>query len=283
MKPELIVVTNGYKGNWPAVQYGAWLAKAMQTNLTLVGVVERNDQKHPVEDFFSEAIGFLRQETVNYQLRVHNGSMENLLPQLSYANKNNIFLFGDMEHHTLRKWMSGSKFRAVMSSIASPILYAPNVRLPIKKILICLGGLGYTITAEHLGMQVAQLNQASITLLTVIPPIDLDYPEARTLRENWKKLAETNTLPGKSIREAIETAQKMELKASVHIRNGNVVEEILAEIKGGDYDLVCMGSTYSAHGLRHMLTPNVTAEVAEAIQVPILTARYQDTQEDVEA
>jgi len=42
----------------------------------------------------------------------------------------------------------------------------------------------------------------------------------------------------------------------------------------GEYDLICMGSPHSAHSLRHLYTPNVTAEVAEAANCPILTARY---------
>jgi hypothetical protein len=39
--------------------------------------------------------------------------------------------------------------------------------------------------------------------------------------------------------------------------------------------LVCMGSPHSAHGLRQMYAPNVTAEVAETIGCPVLTVRYQ--------
>ena len=54
-----------------------------------------------------------------------------------------------------------------------------------------------------------------------------------------------------------------------------MIEEILAELQDGDYDLVCMGSLYSAHGLRQMYAPNVTAEVADVIGCPVLTVRSQ--------
>jgi hypothetical protein len=36
-----------------------------------------------------------------------------------------------------------------------------------------------------------------------------------------------------------------------------------------------MGSLYSAHGLRQLYAPNVTAEVAEVIGCPVLSVRYQ--------
>jgi nucleotide-binding universal stress UspA family protein len=57
------------------------------------------------------------------------------------------------------------------------------------------------------------------------------------------------------------------------VRHGDVVHQIIDEVRKGDYDLVGMGSAYSAHSLRHLYTPNVTAEVAEELEIPILTVR----------
>jgi nucleotide-binding universal stress UspA family protein len=148
------------------------------------------------------------------------------------------------------------------------------VRLPLKRILVCLGGLGYAVTVETLAMQMAQMAHAEIVLFTVVPPIDLDYPEARHVGENWEHLADTDTLTGKSLRRGLEIARQAGLSASVKVCNGNVVEEILAEVAAGNYDLLCMGSPYSSHALRQFYSPNVTAEIAETDLVPVLTARY---------
>jgi nucleotide-binding universal stress UspA family protein len=76
------------------------------------------------------------------------------------------------------------------------------------------------------------------------------------------------------LREALDLAQRVGLNARIVTRQGNVVEEILAEIKEGNYDLACMGSSYSAHSLRQLYAPNVTAEVAEAELCPVLTVRH---------
>ena len=78
-------------------------------------------------------------------------------------------------------------------------------------------------------------------------------------------------------REALDLAQNAGLNAKIVTRQGNVVEEILAEIKEGSYDMACMGSAYSAHTLRQLYTPNVTAEVAEAAHCPVLTVRHMPT------
>ena len=174
----------------------------------------------------------------------------------------------------MKRLMSGRSFRHIMEHVVAPIVYVPQAKFPLKKVLICMGGLGYEVAAETLAVRVAQPSHADITLLTVVPPIDLDYPEARQMRENWERLAETDTMAGKSLRRGLESAHAAGLSATVKVRNGNVVEEILAEIKEGNYDLLCMGSPLSSNALRQLYTPNVTAEIAEADLVPVLSARY---------
>jgi nucleotide-binding universal stress UspA family protein len=72
----------------------------------------------------------------------------------------------------------------------------------------------------------------------------------------------------------LELAREAGLKAKAIARAGNIVEQILTEIKAGEYDIVCMGSSYSAHSMRQLYTANVTAEVAESAHCPVLTARF---------
>jgi len=171
--------------------------------------------------------------------------------------------------------LTGRSIRHLMEEIEQPILYVPESKLPLKKILICIGGLGYEVTAEHIAMQIAMKSRAEIILLHIVPPMDLDYPTARAVSKNWQTLSQTDTPIGRSLRQALEIANADGLTAKITARQGNVVEEILAEIKKENYDLLCMGSAYSANALRQLYAPNVTAEIAEAVTCPVLTARYK--------
>jgi len=173
----------------------------------------------------------------------------------------------------LQRLLQRRSFHQFMADIPSPLLYVPKACIPPKKVLICLGGLGYGLTVENLGLQIAEKLDASVTLLHVVPVIDREYPESLTIRENLDHLEDTDTLLGQTLREGLDMAKDTHLKASVKVRQGNVIEEILAELKEGGYGLICMGSPYSSGGLRHYYTPNVTAEVAEKSGCPVLTAR----------
>ena len=279
MKPDLLITTNGFPGTWPSIEYGTWLAATLETKITLLGVTENLnpaaiDDHHPLEDVFVHAVELFQKNGVSYDLEVQNGKAEDIIPRKAKLG-NHIIVLGPLGRPQFRRILAGRSIRHLMEEIEQPILYVPESKLPLKKLLICMGGLGYEVTAEHIAMQMAMKSRAEITLLHIVPPMDLNYPTARTVSEHWQNLAMTDTPVGRSLRQALEIAKNDGLTANVKARQGNVVEEILAEIKEGNYDLLCMGSSYSVNSLRQMYAPNVTAEIAERAACPVLSARYK--------
>ena len=278
MKTGLLIATNGFKGTWTAIEYGAWLAELMKANVTLLGVTEIMnpadiDDHHPLEDIFTNAVELFQKKGLAYSLEVRKGPAEQVIPER--ANEANFLtIVSPLGRSRLRHLLSRSSFRTLMEEIRGPILYVPEIRLPLKNLLISAGGLGYEVDAENLALKVANLSRADVTLLHVIPPTDLDYPTTRRALEHADDLQDTDTVLGRSLRKGLEIATAAGLNAKLVTRQGHVVEQILAEIKGGSYDMVCMGSRYSTLALRQLYTPNVTAEVAEAANCPLLTVRH---------
>lgn len=279
MQPELLIATNGYKGTLPAIEYGTWLAATLKMRVLLLGVTEKPnpaaiDDHHPLEDVFARAVDLFQQSHVEYKLEVQNGNAEDIIPRK--ANQGTyISVIGPLGRPQIRRLITGRSIRHLMEEIEQPILYVPVTKLPLNKILICIGGLGFEVNAEHIAMQIAMKTRAEITLLHIVPPIDMHYPTAKTVSEHWQTLIETDTPVGRSLRQAMEIAKNDGLTANVKARNGHVVEEILAEVKEGNYDLLCMGSLYSSHALRQLYMPNVTAEIADNVNCPVLSARYK--------
>jgi len=276
---EIMIFTNGRPSTFPAIEYGAWLGASLGTSVLLVGLDEApspsqiDEETHPLEAVFAQAVEAFKKAGVKYSLEVLQGHAEEVIPA-RVKGRDALVVLGPLGRPPLKRLLSGRSFRHIMEQVGAPIVYAPHVKLPIRKVLICFGGLGYEVSAENLALNVAKASRAEIILLTVVPPIDLDYPEARQVRENWERLAETETVAGKSLRRGLESARAAGLNATVKVRNGNVLEEIMAEMKEGNYDLLCMGSPLSSNALRQLYTPNVTAEIAEMDLVPVLTARY---------
>lgn len=285
MNSEIFIFTNGRPTTLPAIEYAAWLGASLQIPLRLVGLDEDpspaqiDEETHPLEEIFSRAVEVFKQAGAAYSLEVQQGHAEEVVPA-RLKGQEMLVVLSPLGRPPLKRLLSGRSFRHIMERVRTPILYVPRVRLPLKRMLVCMGGLGYEVTAETLAFRIASVAHPDVTLLTVVPPIDLEYPEARQVREHWHHLTETDTLAGRNLRRGLEIARKAGLSASVKIRNGNVVEEILAEVNEGHYDLLVMGSPFSSYALRHLYTPNVTAEVAETDLVPVLTARFAREEEE---
>jgi nucleotide-binding universal stress UspA family protein len=279
MDVELLIASNGFKETWFAIEYGAWLAESLDLKITLLGVTEivnpaAFDDQHPLGEIFERAVNLFEDKGLTYRLEIRNGEAENIIPEK--ANTGNfITVVSPLGRTRLRHFLTGRSIRTLLERIRGPMLYVPEFRFPLKKVLISAGGLGHESAAENLALQVAAVNRAEVAILHVVPPTDLDYPTTRGVRGHVSDLAETNTLPGRSLRHALEMAQEAGLNARVIGRQGIVVEEIGAEVQEGGYDLVCMGSSYSAHTLRQYYAPNVTAEIADVVRCPLLVARYR--------
>lgn len=284
MNSEILVATNGYSRTWSGVEYAAWLAGIMDVPVTLIGIIEKkqrpniDEEVHPLEGIFSRAVALFQENNLAYHLEIHEGWAEDVIPRKA-KEKDFLTVITPLGRPPLRRIVLGRSFHQLMADITGPLLYVPAACIPPTHIIICLGGLGYGLTAENLGLDIASRIKAPVTLLHVVPPIDRDYPESRTVRENWDHLVETDSLLGRTLRTALDVAQKKDLKVNLKLRQGIVIEEILSELKVGEYDLVCMGSPYSGHGLRQFYAPNVTAEVAETIGCPVLTVRYKAAEE----
>lgn len=278
MKYELLIATNGFRGTWPAIEYGAWLAELMKIRVTLLGVTEKSgaatsNDSSLLDNVFTKAEELFQKKGLQYSLERRKGDAEHIIPEK--ANQGDfITVVSPLGRSRFRHWLIGRSLRTLMEQITGPMLYVPEIRLPLRHLLISSGGLGYEVDAENLAMQVATISRADVTILHVIPPTDLDYPTTRNVREHVRDLQDTDTILGRSLRKGLDIAQAAGLNAKLITRQGHIVEEILAEIRQGNYDMVCMGSRYSVHALRQLYTPNVTAEVAEAVNCPVLTVRH---------
>ena len=84
MKKKILLVTNGYTEGWAAIQYAVGMEKMMGASLTLLGIVEKTDEYHPVEEMFSKALTLFQEENLEYDLQLVNGETEDVLAEMDW-------------------------------------------------------------------------------------------------------------------------------------------------------------------------------------------------------
>jgi nucleotide-binding universal stress UspA family protein len=270
---HLLLCTNGCGTTRPSLAYGAWLARLLQSQVTLLGIVEESSQQASVQLLTQQAAKSLDENNTQYELVIDRGFAPDVIARYTARDEHSLVVVGPFGRPAWRRFMMGRSFRRLMARIQRPILYVPREHLQLQKVLVCMGGLGYADSVIHLSVQLASLTGAGVTLLHVVEPITLDYPTSHEIIEHMENIQDTDTPQGRNLRAAMQLIHDAGLTARLKIRRGSVVNEIMGEIVSGDYDLVGMGSAYSASSLRHLYMPNVTAEVGESVPCPILTVR----------
>jgi nucleotide-binding universal stress UspA family protein len=268
----LLLCTNGKETTFPALDYGLWLARLLNASVDLLGIVELPGQEELVQTVLDETIKKLDMAQIAHNTLLDKGRGSEVIGRVAQT-KNYLTVIGPLGRPTWQRLLQGRSFRRILERVESPIFYVPTARMQLKQMLICLGGLKYAQSLERMGLHLARLTGAKITLLHVVEPITLDYPTTRQVHGHWKEILSTETPQGHNLRQALEEVRQAGLEAEFKVRHGSIVHEILDEIHHGSYDLLGMGSAYSAHSLRHLYMPNVTAEVAEVVAIPLLSVR----------
>lgn len=269
---RIVLVTNGCPETRPSLEYGTWLALMLKLPVILLAIQEPGDADHPVLDLVKEMTVILQASSVTFTVDHRQGDAEELVDR-SVQQPGTIVVLGPLGRPALRRFFMGRSLRHFMEDQLAPMLYVPHSKLPIRKVLVCLGGLEYSMDVLHQALEVAVPLQASLAFLHVVEPVTLDYPLAQQVEAHWQDLLETDTPQGRVLKQALNETVEIGITPQVKLRHGHIVPEIIKEIESGDYDLVCMGSIYSSHGLRHLSLPNVTAEIAESARCPVLVVR----------
>jgi membrane-bound lytic murein transglycosylase MltF len=91
--------------------------------------------------------------------------------------------------------------------------------------------------------------------------------------EDTGQLLQSNSALGRSLRRQKELLVRMGVPCEVHVRHGLVLNELLAELRRTDYDLVVSGSSPAGDKLRTYVMGNVTREIVNRTGLPVLVVR----------
>jgi nucleotide-binding universal stress UspA family protein len=81
-----------------------------------------------------------------------------------------------------------------------------------------------------------------------------------------------HTREGLHLQSALEKLRERAPGSTAKVRHGFVVDEILAELRQGHYDLLVVGA-HVARGLNRWLLDDVTAHLIEEATTPVLVVR----------
>ena len=91
--------------------------------------------------------------------------------------------------------------------------------------------------------------------------------------EDATQMLESSSKLGRSLRHQKELLEKLGVPCEVHLQHGLVLDELLHELQRTDYDLVVSGSSPAHDRLRTYIMGNVTREIVNRAELPVLVVR----------
>jgi nucleotide-binding universal stress UspA family protein len=271
---EILLCTNSTSSDQPALEYGMWLAKRLGYPVVLLGVIEKRGSSPGIEKLIDETSRRMVDQGLSCRSLIVMGSAESVIARRA-ARGDVLTIVGSLGRSSWQRFWRGSSFRQLMDAIESPLIYAPSAPLQLRRILLCTGGLHYAHGVTDIVCRIAQASHAKVTLLHVTEPASLHYPPADELQDNQQDILDSSTPQALHVKNTLTAFDHAGISTELKHRRGYIVREIIAEARDMDYDMVGLGSPYGMRTLRHLFTPNVTAEVQEALDLPLLVARYE--------
>ena len=145
-----------------------------------------------------------------------------------------------------------------------------------KRILVPMDFSEHADNALRLGVELAQASGASLTLLHVgvVPHVystefGMGSAVGPLFTEMSQQLAEEQR---HKLERVAQTAVPEALEHVIVLREGFPPEEVLAQVKEGEHDLVVMG-THGRTGLGRVFLGSVTERVVRECPVPVMVTR----------
>lgn len=268
----LLLSTNGAPEGRAALDYGVWLAGRLDLPVTLLGIVEVAAQEGAVRQTVQMTQADLHAAGIPYTMRVRRGRAREVVAAEA-GREEHLVVLGPMGRPRWRRWLRGRSLRRMMPDLPVPFIYAPTAHRRMSRILVSTGALDHAASAERWAVELARRMGAALTVLHVVEAPHFEYPTTQQVVGDWQNLLTTDTPQARHLRALMARAQGAGVDATLEVRRGTVMHEIVAEARAEPYDLLVMGSKHSSDSLRSQYLPDITAGVMEALSRPVLVVR----------
>ena len=171
-----------------------------------------------------------------------------------------------------RSWQSHRTYE-IIKAIEPPVLVAMGTCERLSRILLCSGGKHFINDAVRLTATFAAALHAEVTLFHVMPEPPAIYAHLTQLEEDVNALLASGSELGRNLVAEKRVLEKLGVIVKVRVRHGFVVDQLLDEMRDGNYDLIVSGSSRARGPLQHYIMGDVTERILEAAECSVLVAR----------
>jgi nucleotide-binding universal stress UspA family protein len=271
---KILICNDGSEQAERAMRLGATIAAACQAEVTLLGIQESPGASQALLDSLKRGQSLLEDKKIHAELITKSGNPIEEIVKRARETVYDLVVIGAARKETRGAFWMSSKTYKLIKEVRSPVLSVAGETTSISRILICSGGKRYIDDAVLLTRTIAVGLNATVTLLHVTsepPGILAHLPR---VEQDAEFLLRSQSELAKNLRREKETLESMGVRTEIKLRHGGVLDQVLREIREGNYELVVAGSALS-RGFRTYVLGDVTREIINRATCAVLVARGQ--------
>lgn len=270
---KLLICTDGSAQAENAVRFGGMIAGKSQAEVTILAITEKTGEEDAIFESLRRAQQILKDHGVNAEVITKAGEPIVEIVKRTEETTYDLVVIGAVRKGTRGPFLMSAKAYKIIKAVAPPVLVVIGDRETIKRILICSGGEKYIDRAVQFSGAIARAAGASVTLFHVMAEPPAVYTDLIKMEEDVNLLLHSSSGLGENLRREKESLEGMGVTAEVRLRHGLVISEVFKEIRRGDYDLVVTGSSPESGNLRSYIMGNITREIVNRAECPVLVVR----------
>lgn len=286
---RILIASDGSECARQAALYACHFAHPAQAEAVLLGVAE----KPSAEAALRNALEALREELIQRgvgecRVKIRHGAPPQQILAETEERAYHLTLVGARGHRRLIPFAVGGTTIRLAQHIRSPLLIVTRARPAIRRVLICTSGEQPAENNAIVGGALAALIGAEVTVLHVMSQLPL-APDAKVedLERSAEELIASGAREGVHLQrllEILEAQGVVRTRSMPKVRHGLVIDEILSEIREGDYDLIVLGARPVLEGQswwqwRALFLENIPNHILTHTRRPVLVVRPVDWSE----
>ena len=250
-----------------AVSLGGRLASALGAETTLLAAGKKAQQ---VYNALNKAEEIVRAFGITPKTLVAIGpSVMQFIEQVQREGYD-LVVIGYRRRSAMEKALKGCVAAQVVHQATTSVLVVRQGRQDIRRLLLGIGGNGFTTEITDWGARIAVALGAQVTLIHVESAPPLMYSGLEEVHQTLAEFLETDTPAARAIRQAAAALQETRVQAEIKLAYGVTDRELLRTAQEGDYDLLILGSAWARPPLDRVVLENITRNILLKTRRPVL-------------
>ena len=272
---RILIAIHDLSNTETILQFAAQIACHADEPPTILAVIRYETDWPPscVDAILAEACKHSPIPQLRTQTRIGR-PVEKILREATEGNYD-LLIVGEQPARWFSRLFRASTAVRIAEHAPCPVIVVKGEMRAIHRVLLCDSGAEKSPLLGRFTAQVADMleGEEDITILHVMSQISAG-PGVRggQLRASADDLIEEHTPEGEMLERDIEALERPGIHPRPKVRHGLVIDEILAEARSGEYDLVVIGA-YRSEGWGRLLLDDLARKILIRMDRPVMVVR----------